>query len=63
LPFVKEWLEEHPMGNASDTHIFISQGNNRGSKLTLDDYYNSKYFSKLLDDDTVSESDCKSFRL
>ena len=63
LPFVKEWLEEHPKGNASDSYIFISQGNNHGSKLTLDglsshyDYYKTKYFPKLLDDDTVPEYD------
>ncbi len=28
LPYLKEWLEEHPMGNVLDSHIFISQGNN-----------------------------------
>ncbi len=36
LPFVKEWLEEHPMGQTPDSYIFISQGNNHGSRLTLD---------------------------
>jgi len=36
LPYLKEWLEEHPQGEALDSNIFISQGNNHGSKLTLD---------------------------
>lgn len=63
LPYLKEWLEEHPMGNAFDSNVFISQGNNHGSKLTSDglsshyDYYKTKYFPKLLDDNTVPLSD------
>jgi hypothetical protein len=63
LPFLKEWLEEHPMGQISNSYIFISQGNNHGSKLTIDglsshyDYYKTKYFPKLLNDTTVSEYD------
>jgi hypothetical protein len=63
LPFLKEWLEEHPMGQTPDSYIFISQGNNHGSKLTIDglsshyDYYKTKYFPNLLKDTTVSEYD------
>jgi hypothetical protein len=63
LPFLKEWLEEHPMGQISNSYIFISQGNNHGSKLTIDglsshyDYYKTKYFPNLLKDTTVSEYD------
>lgn len=59
IPYLKEWLEEHPNGSNTDSYIFISQGNNHGCKLTLDglsshyDYYKSKYFPKLLDDSTV----------
>jgi integrase len=66
LPYLKEWLEEHPMGNVLDSHIFISQGNNHGSKLTLDglsshyEYYKTRYFPKLLDDNTIPLCD-KSF--
>ncbi len=47
------------MGNVLDSYIFISQGNNHGSKLTLDglsshyDHYKTRYFPKLLDDNTV----------
>ncbi len=63
LPYLKEWLEEHPMGQLPDSYIFISLGNNHGFKLTLDglsshyDYYKTKYFPRLLDDTTVSEYD------
>lgn len=63
LPYLKEWLEEHPMGSTLDSYIFISQGNNHGSKLTLDglsshyNYYKTKYFPKLLEDDTTPDGD------
>jgi len=63
LPYLKEWLEEHPQGEALDSNIFISQGNIHGSKLTLDglsshyDYYKTKYFPKLLEDDAIPEYD------
>jgi hypothetical protein len=59
LPYLKEWLEVHPIGNVLDSHIFISQGNNHGSKLTLNGlsrhyhYYKTRYFPKLLVDSTI----------
>jgi integrase len=61
LPYLKEWLEEHPMGTNPNSFIFISLGNNYGSKLTLDglsihyEHYKIKYFPKLLDDETVTD--------
>ena len=63
LPYLKEWLEENPMGKSPDSYIFISQGNNHGSKLTLDglsshyEYYKTKYFPNLLDDNTIPDYD------
>ena len=63
LPYLKEWLEEHPQGQTPDSYIFVSQGNNHGSKLTIDglsshyDYYKTKYFPKLLEDITIPEYD------
>lgn len=63
IPYLKEWIEEHPNGKNPDSFIFISQGNNYGSKLTLDglsshyDYYKKKYFMKLLDDNTIPDHD------
>ena len=63
IPYLKEWMEEHPNGKNPDSFIFISLGNNHGSKLTLDglsshyDYYKKKYFTKILDDNTVPDYD------
>jgi integrase len=63
IPYLKEWMEEHPNGRNPDSFIFISQGNNYGSKLTLEglsshyDYYKKKYFNKLLDDKTIADYD------
>ncbi len=63
IPYLKEWIEEHPVGKIQDSFIFISLGNNYGAKLTLDglsthyDYYKTKYFPKLLDDPKVPEYD------
>ncbi|CAN5815694.1 tyrosine-type recombinase/integrase [soil metagenome] len=63
IPYLKEWMEEHPNGKNPDSFIFISQGNNHGSKLTLEglsshyDYYKKKYFTKILDDNTVPDYD------
>jgi len=63
IPFLKEWLEEHPNGTNPEAYVFISQGNNHGSKLTLDglsshyDYYKTKYFPKLLENDQLNQKD------
>lgn len=62
IPFLKEWMEEHPNGKNLDSFIFVSQGNNHGSKLTIDglsshyDYYKKK-FMKILEDSTVPDYD------
>ena len=56
-------MEEHPNSKTPDSFLFISQGNDHGSKLTLDglsshyDYYKKKYFPKILDDDIVPTYD------
>ena len=63
IPYLKEWMEEHPNGKNPDSFIFISLGNNHGSKLTLDglsshyDYYKKKYFLKILEDNTTPDYD------
>jgi len=36
LPYVKEWFQEHPTKSNPDSWIFVSQGNNHGSKLTYE---------------------------
>jgi integrase len=63
IPYLKEWMEEHPNGKNPDSFVFVSQGNNHGSKLTLDglsshyDYYKKKFFAKMLDDNTIPDYD------
>jgi integrase len=65
IPYVKEWIENHPTGTNSDSWLFVSLGNNTfGLPLSYDGlsgrykyYYKSRYFSGLLDDPTVHEQD------
>lgn len=65
IPYVKEWIENHPTGNNANSWLFVSLGNNTfGSKLTYDGlsgqykyYYKTHYFPKLLQDGTVPEND------
>jgi hypothetical protein len=55
LPYVKEWIQqEHPFGSNLESWIFVSRGNNHGSKLSYDgllrryDYYKKTYFPSLV---------------
>ncbi|MGD1836408.1 MAG: tyrosine-type recombinase/integrase [Nitrososphaeraceae archaeon] len=55
LPYVKEWIQhDHPYGSNPDSWLFVSTGNNYGSKLTYEglvnryEYYKNKYFPSLL---------------
>ena len=65
IPYVKEWIQNHPTGNNPNSSLFVSLGNNTfGSKLTYDGlsgqykyYYKTHYFPKLLQDETVPEND------
>lgn len=65
IPYVKEWIENHPTGNNANSWLFVSLGNNTfGSKLTYDGlsgqykyYYKTHYFPKLLQDGAVPEND------
>jgi integrase len=69
LPYVKEYLsskseKEYPtIVTNTDSWVFVSTGNNHGSKLTYDglatryEYYRKKYFPFLLNDETIPESD------
>jgi integrase len=66
LPYLREWLQEHPSSSNQKTWLFISRGNNHGCKLTYDalvsryEYYKKKYFPSLLNHETVPAPD-KSF--
>lgn len=65
LPYLKEWIEDHPSGNSPESWLFVSKSTNTyGTKLTYDglayrysDYYKKIYFPKLLADKSVPESD------
>jgi len=63
LPYLKEWLQEHPTNSNPESWIFISQGNNHGIKLTYEglsshyEYYRKRYFPSLLKDEAISEYD------
>ena len=72
LPYLKEYLSSSKSGDDKeystnstnpDSWIFVSTGNNHGSKLTYDGlatryvYYKKKYFPSLLKDETIPEVD------
>lgn len=67
LPYVKEWIAEHPQGSNQDSWLFISLSTtSRYTKFTYEglatkyEYYKKKFFPSLLNNNNVSESD-KSF--
>ena len=65
LPYLKEWLEDHPTGTNPDSWLFVSSANATfGSKLSYDGlygqykyYYKSRYFPRLVEDGTVPQAD------
>jgi len=68
IPYVKDWLLNHPTTDNPESWIFISQSNNQnnniGRKLTRDallkhykEQYRNGYFTKLLKNDTIPTND------
>ena len=63
IPYLKEWLQEHPTGSNPDSWLFISQGNNHGTKFSYEglsshyEYYKKRYFPLLLESETIPECD------
>ncbi len=65
IPYVKDLINNHPHGTNPDSWLFISNSNTTfGSKLTYDGliyqykyFYKTKYFPKLVEDETVPEPD------
>jgi integrase len=67
IPYVKDWINDHPTGDNPDSWLFVSLSKNRfAGKLTYDglynhyvDYYKSKYFPNLvkIDDGSVPDID------
>jgi integrase len=68
IPYIKAWITDHPSGTNPNSWLFISKANNSfAQKLTYDGIvdrysylYKTRFFPKLLEDNTVPESD-KSF--
>ena len=65
LPYLKEWLQQHPTGGNTDSWLFVSLADaNLGKKLNRDSLlakyqyqYKAIYFPRLLQDQTVTEPD------
>jgi integrase len=65
LPYLKEWLQQHPTGGNRDAWLFVSLADaNRGEKLNRDSLlakyqyqYKAIHFPRLLQDQTVAEPD------
>lgn len=65
IPYLKEWIREHPSGTNPNSWLFVSRANNSfGQQLTYDGvvdrysyYYKTRFFPKLLDDKTVPDPD------
>jgi integrase len=68
IPYVKDWISNHPTGDNPDSWLFVSMSKNTfGSKLSYDGlsghykyYYRNRYFPQLLEDPSVPDPD-KSF--
>jgi hypothetical protein len=65
IPYLRDWTLDHPTGTNPDSWLFVSLAYNTfGSKLSYDGlfgryayYYKTRYFPKLVDDNTVPEAD------
>lgn len=63
IPYLKEWLQEHPTSSNPDSWLYISQGNNHGTKFSYEglsshyEYYKKRYFPLLLENETVPDCD------
>lgn len=65
IPYIKTWISDHPSGTNPNSWLFISKANNSfGQKLTYDGIvdrysylYKTRFFPRLLQDNTVPETD------
>jgi integrase len=64
IPYIKEWLSNHPSRNNPNSPLFIGLGrNSMGRQLHINGleaiyrYYKQEFFPKLLEDPTVSNED------
>jgi integrase/uncharacterized C2H2 Zn-finger protein len=65
LPYVKEWIQAHPLGENNNSWLFISLNkSNFGNRISLDgllrhykDQYRDRYFPKLLKEEYIPEAE------
>jgi integrase/recombinase XerD len=65
IPYIKEWLQEHPLRNNPEAALFLSLGDsNYGRPITRDGlwwhfakHYRTKYFPRLLNEPSVPATD------
>jgi integrase/recombinase XerD len=64
IPYIKEWLSNHPSRNNSNSPLFVGIGRSSmgkqpsvGGLYGIYKYYKEKFFPKLLEDTTVSNED------
>jgi hypothetical protein len=65
IPYLKEWLHEHPTSDNQDSWLFVGGSHNNYTYRISEDgmrsryryYYQNSYFPKLLEDETVSPRD------
>jgi len=65
IPYIKDWLSNHPSRNNLNGPLFVSLGKNSmgrqrlsmGGLYSIYKYYKEEFFPKLLEDPTVSSED------
>jgi integrase/recombinase XerD len=64
IPYIKEWLSNHPSRNNANSPLFIGLArNSMGKQITINGLYaiyndyKESFFPKLLDDNTISKED------
>src|ERR1041385_4536418 len=69
IPYVKDWLSNHPSRNNLNSPFFLGQGrNSMGRQLSIEGLYGvykdykEKFFPKLLEDSTIPNEDKEKIR-
>ena len=69
IPYVKDWLSNHPSRNNPNSPLFVGLGRNSiGKQLTINGLYRvykdykEKFFTKLLEDNTIPNEDKEKIR-
>jgi integrase/ribosomal protein L40E len=64
IPYIKDWLSNHPSRNNSNSPLFVALGKNSMGKQVsarglygIYKYYKEEFFPKLLKDNTISNED------